>query len=68
MRSIIDIDDTLLEEAMKLTHVKTKKELIQLSLSELIRQKRRERLRTKLGNTEIELTLTDLQQMRRDEL
>lgn len=32
---------------MKLTQAKTKKDLIQLSLSEFIRQKRRERLRSK---------------------
>ncbi|MBI3950564.1 MAG: type II toxin-antitoxin system VapB family antitoxin [Acidobacteria bacterium] len=67
MRSTIDIDDALLEEAMKLAHVKTKRELIQLSLSELVRQKRRERLRSKLGKTDIEWTLADLQEMRRDE-
>jgi hypothetical protein len=55
------------EEALKLTQVKTKKELIRLSLSELIRQKRRERLRGRLGKTDIQLTLTDLEKMRRDE-
>jgi Arc/MetJ family transcription regulator len=67
MRSTVNVDDALLNEAMKLSQVKTKKELIQLSLSELVRQKRRERLRSRLGKTDIELTLPDLQEMRRDE-
>ncbi|PYV91700.1 MAG: hypothetical protein DMG05_06605 [Acidobacteria bacterium] len=67
MRSTIEIDDSLVEEALKLTQVKTKKELIHLSLRELIRQKRREQLRSMLGKTDIEWTLADLRELRRDE-
>jgi len=44
MRFTIDIDKKLLEEAQKLIKVKTKKELINLSLKELVRKKRREHL------------------------
>jgi Arc/MetJ family transcription regulator len=67
MKASIEIDDKLLEEAMRLTQARTKEELIHLSLLELIRQKRRERLRARLGRTEIALTLDDLQRMREDE-
>ena len=42
MRMTIAIDDRLFEEAKKLTDVKTKKELINLSLRELIRRKRQQ--------------------------
>ncbi|MBI5026670.1 MAG: type II toxin-antitoxin system VapB family antitoxin [Nitrospirae bacterium] len=44
MRATIEIDDRLFEEAKKLTSVKTKKELINLSLRELIRRKKIEHL------------------------
>jgi len=67
MKATVEIDEKLLEEAMQLTQARTKEELIQLSLLELIRQKRRERLRARLGRTEIALTLDDLQRMREDE-
>jgi len=41
MRSTIDIDERLFEEAKKLTRLKTKKAVVNLSLKELIRKKRR---------------------------
>jgi len=44
MRCTIDIDETLLEEARRLTRAKTRKELVNLSLRELIRRRRREHL------------------------
>jgi Arc/MetJ family transcription regulator len=41
MRTNIDLDDSLVEEAFRLTNVRTKKELINLALSELIRQRKK---------------------------
>lgn len=64
MRSTIDIDDRLLEEAMKLTKARTKKELVGKALAELIRKERIERLRKKLGRMELEISLKDLEKMR----
>lgn len=66
MRSTIDIDERVLTEAMKVANVRTKKELIDLSLKELVRQKRRERLQAKLGKLSLDLSAGQLEKMRRD--
>ena len=44
MRTNIEIDDTLMEEAFSLVNVRTKKDLIHLALSELIESKRKKNL------------------------
>ncbi len=67
MRATIDIDDRLIEEAKKLTSVKTKKELINLSLKELIRKKRMEHLLSLFGTSPIDITLKDIEKFRKDE-
>ncbi len=41
MRTNIDLDDNLVDEAFRLTNVRTKKELVNLALSELIRQRKK---------------------------
>ncbi len=41
MRTNIDLDDTLVEEAFRLTNVRTKKELVNLALKELIRSRKK---------------------------
>ena len=66
MRSTIDIDERVLAEAMKVANVRTKKELIDLSLKELVRQKRRERLQAKLGKLSLDLSVIQLENMRKD--
>lgn len=66
MRSTIDIDDRLIEEAKKLTAIKTKKELINLSLKELIRKKRIEHLISLFGTSPIDITLNDVEKFRED--
>ncbi|MBI5042654.1 MAG: type II toxin-antitoxin system VapB family antitoxin [Nitrospirae bacterium] len=43
-RTNIVLDDKVIEEAKKLTSLKTKKEVIDFALKELIRQLRRKRL------------------------
>lgn len=67
MRTTIDLDDKLVKEAMELLGVKTKRAAIQRSLEELIHQRRRERLRAKLGKLRLNLSLKDLERMRQDE-
>jgi len=62
MRATVDIDDELFQEAKKLTSVKTKKELINLSLKELIRRKK-----SRYGTSPITLTLKDVERFREDE-
>ena len=44
MRTNIDIDDWLLEEAFSLTKLRTKKELVNLALAELIKAKKKKDL------------------------
>lgn len=41
MRTNIDLDDSLLEEAFRLTNVRTKKELVNMALKELIRNRKK---------------------------
>lgn len=67
MRSTIDIDDRVLADAMKVAHVRTKKALIDLSLKELVRKKRRERLLAKLGKLPLNISASQLEKMRGDE-
>ncbi|MBI5188234.1 MAG: type II toxin-antitoxin system VapB family antitoxin [Nitrospirae bacterium] len=67
MRATIDIDDKLIEEAKKLTAVKTKKELINLSLKELIKKKRIEHLLSLFGKSPIDITIKDVEKFREDE-
>jgi len=51
---------------MELTGVKSKRAAIHRSLEELIRQRRHERLRAKLGKLGLDLTLEELKEMRQD--
>ena len=52
MRTNIELDEKLVEEAMKLTDSRTKKELVNYALKELVRKKKRKNLLEKEGNVE----------------
>ncbi len=67
MRATIDIDDKLLEEARKLTSIRTKKDLINLSLRELVRRKRIEHLLSLYGTSPVNLTPEEVEKFRKDE-
>ncbi|MBU4320130.1 MAG: type II toxin-antitoxin system VapB family antitoxin [Thermodesulfovibrionales bacterium] len=67
MRATIDIDDKLMDEAKRLTNIKTKKELVNLSLREIIRRKRLEHLISLFGTSPIDISLKDVEEFRRDE-
>lgn len=67
MRTLIDIDEKVLKEALKLTKAKTKKEVVNLSLKELVRRKRIERLKSKLGKFDLDLDLKKLERMREND-
>lgn len=67
MRTTVDLDDKLVKEAMELLGTKTKRAAIQRALEELIHQKRRERLRAKLGKLRLDLSLEELERTRQDE-
>lgn len=67
MRATVDIDSKLFEEAKKLTKIKTKKELINRSLTELIRLKKLEHLISLFGTSPIDISLKDLEDFRKDD-
>jgi len=67
MRSTIDIDEKLLKEAQKITGVKTKKELVNLSLGELIKKKRKEHLISLFGSSVLDIGLEDVERLRKNE-
>ena len=66
MRTTVDLDEKLVREVMNLLGVKTKRQAIRRSLEALVQQQKRERLRTKLGNLELDLSLEELKGMRQD--
>lgn len=67
MRTTIEINSRLFNEAMRLTKARTKKELVESSLEEIIRKKKVERLISMLGKFPIELTSAGLSKMREEE-
>ena len=64
MRTTLDIDRTLLEEALAVSEKATKKAVIEESLREYIRTRRIKRLREMLGTFELDLTLEELLKLR----
>ena len=61
MRTNINIDDALLEKAMKISKAKTKKEAVERGLEELIKQAAREDMLALQGKVDWE---GDLEEMR----
>jgi Arc/MetJ family transcription regulator len=67
MRATIAIDDRLFEEAFRLSKVKTKKELISLSLQEFVRNKRLEHLAGLYASGSLTITCEELEDYRADD-
>lgn len=61
MRTNIVIDDALMDEALKLSGAKTKREAVELGLRTLVQLKRQERIKRYKGKLKWE---GDLEQMR----
>ena len=64
MRTLVDIDDRILNEAMNLTGIKTKKETLHRALEELVKLKFRENLIEMAGSGTIEMTHKQLKRLR----
>ncbi|HEY9776911.1 MAG TPA: type II toxin-antitoxin system VapB family antitoxin [Planktothrix sp.] len=64
-RTNIELDETLVKEAMKLTRITTKKELINFALAELVRRKRRKKILNLKGKVD---WIGELDDMRADRL
>lgn len=52
MRTNIDIDDTLIDEVMKMANVKTKKEAVDVALREFVKTKKKKDLFELAGQVE----------------
>ncbi len=63
-KTTVIIEDELLDEAMKVSGAKTKKEVINTGLKELVRRKNLEALRQELGTFDLALSLEDLEKLR----
>ncbi len=64
MGMTITIDENLIKEAKALTGKKTKREVIEEALREIIRKKRRERAIEHAGKIQIDITLDELLKLR----
>ncbi len=63
-KTTVFIDDSLINEALKVSNLKTKKEVIEAGLRELVRRRNRELLRKELGSFDIDLSLEELKKRR----
>jgi len=66
-RTTVNIDDELMEEALTVSDVSTKRGVIEEALREFVRARRIESLRRRLGNFELGLSYEELRRMREDE-
>ena len=63
-KTTVVIDETLINEVIRVTKLKTKKEVIEKGLKELLRIKNRELFRQELGTFDIDLSLEELKEKR----
>ena len=65
-KTTVVIDEKLIEAAMKVTRLGTKREVIEEGLRELVRKRGRELLRSELGSFNLDLTIDALENNRRE--
>lgn len=66
-KTTVEIDEKLLERAIKISGAKSKRMAIENGLRELIRSINREKLKKELGTFDLDLTAEDLETLRKDE-
>ena len=66
MKTTVFIDDELIKQAMKITRAKTKKEVIEIGLRELVRRRNLMAFREELGTYDVGLTPEELDECRRN--
>ncbi len=64
MKTLVDINESILKEAMEVSEARTKKEVITLALEELVKSRLRQKLKGLAGSGIIETKLSDLKRMR----
>ena len=65
LRTNIELDEKLVDEAMKLTHIKTKKELVNYAIEELVHKIKRKKILDLEGKVE---WIGDLSEMRKSRI
>ena len=66
MRTLIDIQDELIEDLLKEANTTVKKEAIILAIKTFLDVRRREKLAALIGNYDFGYSLTELEKMRKD--
>ena len=66
MRTLIDIQDDLMDDLLKEAHTTVKKEAIILAIKTFLDVRRREKLAALIGDYEFGYSLKELEEMRRD--
>lgn len=65
MKTLIDIDEQLLKQAMELTGAKTKKQAVHDGLEELVRKYLRQELVSMKGHNILDLSIDELKDLRK---
>jgi Arc/MetJ family transcription regulator len=65
MKTLVDISEDILDEAMRLSDARTKREVIHMALNELIKARLRRKLKGLAGSGIMETKLSDLKRIRR---
>ena len=63
-KTTVFIDEALIEIALKASKLRTKREVIEAGLKELVRKKNRDLLRGELGSFDMDLSLEELRKRR----
>jgi Arc/MetJ family transcription regulator len=66
MKTLLDIQDDLMNELLKEANTRVKKEAVVLAIKTFLKVKRREKLASLMGNYEFGYSLGELEEMRKD--
>jgi len=64
LKTTVVIDDVLMNDAMRASQAKTKREAIELGLKELVRRKNLDAFKEELGTFDLDLSLKELEKRR----
>ena len=64
MKTLVDIREDILREAMEVSEAKTKKEAVTIALEELIKSRLRQKIKHLAGSGIVETRLSDLRRIR----
>ena len=66
-KTTVVLDEKLLEDAKEAVGARTKREVIDTALRELVKKRQRELLIEKMGTFDLDLTQEDIEKMRADD-